>query len=60
MSELAVDLYGQRIGLLSGDNVRSFDHTIDPSAIAHFGSSSQVMSMAGPLDAKRSRHRRNR
>ncbi len=55
MSELAVELYGQRIGVLSGDNFRSFDITFDPSAVAHFGSSSQVMSMAVPLDPTRNR-----
>ena len=55
MNELAVELYGHRIGVLSGDNVRSFDIDLDPAAIAHFGSSSQVMSMAVPLDAMRNR-----
>jgi hypothetical protein len=32
MVELAVELYGQRVGVISGDNYRSFDITVNPSA----------------------------
>lgn len=58
--ELAVDLYGQRIGTLSGSNFRSFDVELDPSAIQRFGPSSLVMSMAVPLDIIQNRGRAKR
>ncbi len=60
MVELAVALYGQRVGTLSGDNFRSFDIALEPSAISHFGASSRVMSMAVPLDVQRNRGRAKR
>ena len=55
MVELAVELYEQRIGVISGDNYRSFDIAFVPTAIAHFGASSRVMSMAVPLDVRLNR-----
>lgn len=62
MFELAVELYGQRIGILSGENFRSFDIAVDRKAVERFGDGSRVMSMAVPLDTKqnrsRARHRR--
>ncbi|WP_341953198.1 HipA domain-containing protein [Salinibacterium sp. TMP30] len=62
MVELAVELYGQRFGVISGDNYRSFDITFDPSAIATFGANSRMLSMAVPLalQPKRSLARRRR
>lgn len=60
MTELAVELYGQRVGTLSGDNFRSFDIALEPAAISHFGASSRVMSMAVPLDVKQNRGRAKR
>lgn len=50
MVDLAVELYGQRIGTLSGENHRAFDIALDESAIDRFGASSRIMSMAVPLD----------
>lgn len=55
MTELAVDLYGQRIGVITGDSFRTFDITIDDGAIARFGASSQILSMAVPLDVRQNR-----
>ncbi|EPR77534.1 HipA protein [Leifsonia rubra CMS 76R] len=49
MVELAVELYGQRIGVIAGDNYRSFDIAVDRSTIATFGANSRVLSMAVPL-----------
>lgn len=60
MTELAVELYGQRIGAIKGDNYRSFDIEIDPSAIESFGASSRVLSMAVPLDVNRNRSQAKR
>ena len=62
MVELAVELYGHRVGVISGDNYRSFDITFNPSAIATFGANSRTLSMAVPLalQPKRSLARRRR
>jgi hypothetical protein len=62
MVELAVELYGQRVGVIAGDNYRSFDITVDHSAIATFGANSRTLSMAVPLalEPKRSLAKRRR
>lgn len=60
MVELAVELYGQRVGVLSGSSFRSFDIELEPSAIVRFGASSRVMSMAVPLDVQQNRGRAKR
>lgn len=49
MSELAVQLYGRRIGVLRGADYRSFDIEIDAMAMERFGADSRVLSMAVPL-----------
>lgn len=45
MTELQVDLHGQRIGRISGDN-RSFDFHFDDQALARFGAGSAALSVA--------------
>lgn len=52
MTELEVELYGRRIGGLSGDRDR-FDFTPDPEAIRHWGAGSTVLSIAIPLVGSR-------
>jgi serine/threonine-protein kinase HipA len=50
MGDLAVDLYGARIGKLIGD-WRTFDLTVDHEALRRFGLDSSVLSLAIPLSA---------
>ncbi|MGC5628744.1 type II toxin-antitoxin system HipA family toxin [Georgenia sp. Z1344] len=57
MGDLSVDLYGTRIGRLTGDR-RTFDLVPDPGAVARFGLDSQVLSVAIPLSAVPVRARR--
>lgn len=58
MGELAVELYGTRIGRLTGDR-RTFDLVPDPGAVERFGLDSQVLSVAIPLSAVPVRARRS-
>lgn len=59
MSELVVELYGTRVGTLTGDG-RSFDFVADAGAIEEFGLDSLVMSVAVPLAVVPVRARRGR
>lgn len=56
MSELVVELYGQRLGVLRGD-WRTFDLVPDPSAALRFGVDSTVLSLAVPLQVRATRSR---
>ena len=56
MGDLVVELYGQRLGRLSGD-WRTFDLIPDPAAARHFGLDSTVMSLAVPLQLRSTRSR---
>lgn len=47
---LAVELYGERLGILSGDD-RRFDFAADRAAIDRFGLGSTVLSESVPLNA---------
>lgn len=49
MVRLAVDLYGTRIGWLSGDSWRTADFEADDSGINQFGFGSAIMSFSIPL-----------
>ncbi|MCL1900124.1 MAG: HipA domain-containing protein [Promicromonosporaceae bacterium] len=59
MSELAVSLYGTRIGALVGRG-RDFDFVITPEAIERFGLDSQILSLAIPLAPRAPRGRKAR
>jgi serine/threonine-protein kinase HipA len=59
MADLAVELYGTRIGVLSG-TWREFDFIPDPAAAARFGIDSLVLSVAIPLTAVAVRSRKAR
>lgn len=48
MADLAVELYGTRIGTLKGD-WRTFDLEFEPSAVMTFGIDSPILSVAVPL-----------
>lgn len=48
MADLVVELYGARIGLLTGPS-RTFDIAIDPAAVERFGIDSEALSLAIPL-----------
>ena len=48
MADLAVELYGERIGTLKGD-WRTFDLEFEPSAVMTFGIDSPILSVAVPL-----------
>jgi len=48
MPELEVELYGHRLGTLSG-SWRDFDFAAHPDAIARWGLDSQILSVAAPL-----------
>ncbi|WP_223359434.1 type II toxin-antitoxin system HipA family toxin [Leifsonia sp. ZF2019] len=53
MSELVVELYGRRIGVLTGER-DSFDFTPDADAMRHYGVGSTALSIAVPLATPRS------
>ncbi|HEY0936340.1 MAG TPA: HipA N-terminal domain-containing protein, partial [Trebonia sp.] len=59
MSDLAVELYGTRAGVLMG-TWRTFDFLPDPAAVARFGIDSPILSAAIPLTAVAVRSRRER
>ncbi|MBW6456037.1 MAG: hypothetical protein K0A98_09115 [Trueperaceae bacterium] len=48
MADLIVELYGTRIGVLTGD-ARAFDLKIEPGAVKAFGIDSPILSIAIPL-----------
>ncbi len=48
MADLIVELYGARIGMLTGD-ARTFDVTIEPDAVKTYGIDSPILSVAIPL-----------
>lgn len=50
MADLVVELYGTRIGTLTG-TWRTFDIQIDPAAVLRFGIDSLILSIAIPLTA---------
>lgn len=59
MADLAVELYGVHIGVLSG-TWRSFDFLSDPESLDAFGIDSPILSVAIPLTAVSTRHRKAR
>ena len=50
MTDLRVELYGQLVGYLLGDNRRTFDFAADKNAIEKFGLGSTILSESVPLD----------
>jgi serine/threonine-protein kinase HipA len=59
MADLIVELYGVRVGVLTGP-WRTFDFLTDPAAVAEFGIDSQVLSLAIPLTVVPVRARKER
>ena len=59
MADLVVELYGTRVGVLTG-TWRTFDFLPDPAAVARFGIDSPVLSVAIPLTAVSVRSRKAR
>jgi serine/threonine-protein kinase HipA len=59
MADLIVELYGKRIGTLTGQ-WRTFDFVTDPDAVAEFGIDSPILSTALPLTAVPVRARKER
>lgn len=59
MAELAVELYGTRVGVLSGP-WQTFDFITDPAAVERFGIDSEILSLAIPLTAVPVRARKER
>jgi serine/threonine-protein kinase HipA len=59
MADLIVELYGKRVGALTGP-WRTFDFLADPGAVAEFGIDSPILSVAIPLTAIPVRLRKNR
>ncbi len=59
MADLLVDLYGKRIGTLTGP-WRTFDFVTNPDAVADFGIDSPILSVAIPLTAVPVRARKER
>jgi serine/threonine-protein kinase HipA len=59
MADLIVELYGMRLGVLTGP-WRTFDFLTAPEAVAAFGIDSQILSMAIPLTAMPVRSRKDR
>ncbi|MDX2377881.1 HipA domain-containing protein [Microbacterium sp. LRZ72] len=57
--KIAVELYGEVIGHLSGD-ARTFDIDISGEAMTHFGLNSRVLSVALPLSPRLPRHHAGR
>ena len=59
MADLVVELYGARIGKLTGD-ARTFDLAIEPEAVRAFGIDSPILSIAIPLALVPTRAHRQR
>lgn len=59
MADLTVELYGVRVGVLTGP-WRTFDFLTDPAAVAEFGIDSQILSVAIPLTVVPVRARKER
>jgi serine/threonine-protein kinase HipA len=59
MADLIVDLYGKRVGALTGQ-WRTFDFVTNPDAVAEFGIDSPILSVAIPLTAMAVRARKER
>ncbi|MDF1522817.1 MAG: HipA domain-containing protein [Trueperaceae bacterium] len=59
MADLRVELYGTRIGTLTGD-VRTFDLMVEPDAVKAFGIDSPILSIAIPLALVPTRARKQR
>ena len=59
MADLIVELYGARVGALTGP-WRTFDFLTDPAAVAEFGIDSPVLSVAIPLTVVPVRARKER
>jgi serine/threonine-protein kinase HipA len=59
MASLVVELYGTRIGVLSGTS-RAFDFLPDAAAVTRFGIDSPILSVAIPLTAVAVRSRKER
>jgi serine/threonine-protein kinase HipA len=59
MADLVVELYGTRVGVLSG-TWRTFDFLPDPAAVARFGIDSTILSVSIPLTAVGVRSRKAR
>lgn len=59
MADLVVDLYGKRVGALTGQ-WRTFDFVTNPDAVAEFGIDSPILSVAIPLTAVAVRARKER
>ncbi|HTU72898.1 MAG TPA: HipA N-terminal domain-containing protein [Trebonia sp.] len=59
MADLIVELYGTRVGTLSG-TWRSFDLTPAAAAVARFGIDSPILSVAIPLTVVAVRSRKDR
>ena len=59
MADLIVELYGTRIGVLTG-TWRTFDFLPDPAAVAQFGIDSPILSVSIPLAAVPVRARKER
>jgi serine/threonine-protein kinase HipA len=59
MADLTVELYGTRVGVLTG-TWRAFDFSPDADAVARFGIDSPILSVAIPLTAVSVRSRKER
>ncbi|RBO90893.1 type II toxin-antitoxin system HipA family toxin [Nocardia puris] len=59
MADLVVELYGTRVGVLTG-TWRNFDFVSDPGAVEQFGIDSPILSVAIPLVAVTTRARKAR
>src|SRR5579859_3650687 len=59
MADLVVELYGTRVGALTG-TWRTFDFLPDPAAVTRFGIDSPILSVAIPLTAVPTRARKER
>lgn len=59
MADLIVELYGVRVGVLTG-LWRTFDFLTDPAAVAEFGIDSQILSLTIPLTVVPVRARKER
>lgn len=57
MTRLVVELYGERVGWLEGDDRRSVDFELDAAALERFTLNSTVLSCAVPLALRRNRAR---
>lgn len=57
MPDLIVELYGHRVGVLAGDDWRTFDFVTDPSAFEHFDVGAAVLSETVPFTSRPQRAR---